>query len=84
VIKSVRWDEGRWQIDADFGVTGKPLSHVDGTLEVAGDAVALEFVNWQGAWVRLKLVRKERAGVGSTQRRGGGNPFDIRLLKVSE
>jgi len=40
--------------------------------------------NWQGAWVRLKLVRKERAWVGSTQRRGGGNPIDIRLLKVSE
>jgi hypothetical protein len=84
VIKSVRWNEGRWQIDADYGVTGGGLHPIDGTLDVVGEAVKLEFVNWQGAWVRLTLVRRERALVGGTQRRGGGNPIDIRLLKVAE
>ena len=84
IIKSVRWQEGQWAVEAEFGVTGKPLGRIEPVAEVVRDDVALEFVSPAGVLVRLKLVRSERTWVGTAQFRGVATPVDIRLEKVSD
>jgi len=68
-------------VEAEFGVAGKPLYRIEPVLEVVRDDVALEFVSPAGFLVRLKLVRSERAWVGTV---GVATPVDIRLEKVGD
>jgi hypothetical protein len=82
VIKTVRWQDGQWVIEADFGITGQALGRIDGVLEVVGDDVRLEFATPGGGTVRLMLVRSERAWVGTVWMRGAGSPSDVRLEKT--
>jgi hypothetical protein len=44
IIDTVAEREGGWAVKAQYGVTGGKLSHIDATLDKAGDQFLLKFV----------------------------------------
>ena len=80
-IKSVREQEGKWLVEARFGVTGRRLEPVDVTLKVVGEELTLHFRTSAGADVKLSLYKKEYLD-GFYLFPGAGAERPIRLKKA--
>lgn len=84
VVRSVREQEGRWIVEADYGITGKNLKPVDVSLKVSGQEAVLEFRGPADEEVKLTLEKGEFLDGTVFQAKGKakGLPAPLRLKRV--